>query len=44
MDGLWQAELLENGLEHRERIGFLGGGERFAGEQVALAKAVIVSG
>ncbi len=37
-DGLRQAVLLENGLEHRESIGFLGGGERLAGEQIAAGK------
>src|ERR1700685_2631024 len=34
-NGLWQAELLERGFEHREGIGLLGGGECLAGEQVA---------
>ena len=43
-DGFGKAVLLENGLEHRERIGFLGGGERFAGEQISTAKSVMVSG
>src|ERR1700682_5577598 len=34
-DGLGETELLEDGLEHREGIGFLGGGERLAGEERA---------
>src|ERR1700722_16434506 len=37
-DGLGQAELVENGLKYAESVGFLGGGERFAGEQVATGK------
>jgi hypothetical protein len=37
-DGLGQAVLLENGLKHQKRIGFLGGGERLAGEPVAAGK------
>ena len=37
-DGLGQAELLEDGLEYREGIGFLGGGERLAGEEVAAGE------
>jgi hypothetical protein len=43
-DGLGQAVLLENGLKHWKRIGFLGGGERLAGERVAAGKVVMVSG
>src|SRR5580704_3249467 len=31
-------ELLEDGLEHREGIGFLGGGERLAGEEIAAGE------
>ena len=34
-DGLGEAKFLEDGLEHPEGIGFLGGGERLAGEDVA---------
>ena|SRR5216684_7516869 len=41
-DGLRQAERLENCLEHGESIGFLGGGERLAGEKIAAGE--IVSG
>src|SRR6185437_609829 len=37
-DGLGQAELLEGGLEHLERIGFLGAGERLASDQVAAGE------
>ena len=37
-DGLGQAELLENGLEYGKGIGFLGGGERLAGEQVTAGE------
>jgi hypothetical protein len=37
-DGFGQTELLENGLKYREGVGFLGGGERLAGEQVAAGK------
>ena len=37
-DGLGQAELLENGLEHGEGVGFLGGGERLAGKQIAAGE------
>src|SRR5262249_29471538 len=37
-DGLGQAELLEHGLEHREGVGFLGGGEGLAGEQVSAGQ------
>src|ERR1043166_5751946 len=37
-DGLGQAELLEHGLKYREGVGFLGGGEGFAGEQVSAGK------
>ena len=37
-DGPGQPVLLEDGLKHRKRIGFLGGGERLAGEQVAARK------
>ena len=34
-NGLGQAELLEDGLEHRKGVGFLGGGERLAREEIA---------
>ena len=37
-DGLGETELLEDGLEHREGIGFLGGGERLAGEEIAAGE------
>jgi hypothetical protein len=37
-DGIGEAVLLENGLKHWKSIGFLGGGERLAGEQVAPRK------
>jgi len=38
-DGLWQPELLEDGLECRESIGFLGAGERLASEQVTASES-----
>src|SRR5580704_18263496 len=37
-DGLGQAELLEYGFKYRESIGFLGGGERLAGEEIAAGE------
>ena len=37
-DGLGQAELSENGLEYREGIGCLGGGERLACEDVSAGE------
>src|ERR1700730_6468408 len=37
-NGLGQSELLENGLEYAERVGFFGGGERLAREDVAAGK------
>src|SRR6476619_3220983 len=37
-NGLGQAELLEHGLEHWERVGFLGGRERLASEQVSAGE------
>jgi len=37
-DGLGQAEFLECVLEHGEGIGFLGGEERLAGEQIAAGE------
>ena len=37
-DGPGQAELLEDGLEYGESVGFLGGGKRFTSEQVAAGE------
>jgi hypothetical protein len=37
-DGIGEAVLLENGIKHWKSIGFLGGGERLAGEQVVARK------
>ena len=37
-DGLGQAELLEDALEHGEGIDLLGGRQRLAGEQVAAGE------
>lgn len=37
-DGAGQAELLENALEHGEGIGFLGGRQRLAGNQIAAGE------
>jgi len=37
-DGVGQAELLERVLEHGEGIGFLGGGECLAGDQIAAGE------
>jgi hypothetical protein len=37
-DGIGETVLLENGPKHWKSIGFLGGGERLAGEQVAARK------
>ena len=37
-DGFGQAELLENSLKHRKRIGLLGSGERLAGEEIAASE------
>jgi hypothetical protein len=42
-NGLGQSELLENGLEYAERLGFFGGGERLAREDIAARKSVMVS-
>jgi hypothetical protein len=38
-DGTGEAVLLENGLKHWKSIGFPGGGERLAGEQVTARKS-----
>ncbi len=43
-DGLGQAEFSEDALEHGKGVGFACARERFTGQQIWLAKSVIVSG
>jgi hypothetical protein len=44
VNGLGQAELLEHGLEHWERVGFLVVESASQANKYRLAKSVIVSG